>query len=51
MAGSASLMGMLESIEDPRMKRARRHRLADILGLAVLAVMAGAEGWEDIELS
>ena len=36
-------------IEDPRSEQARRHDLVDILCLAVLAVIAGAEGWEDIE--
>lgn len=36
-------------ITDPRSEKARRHDLVDILCLAVLAVLAGAEGWEDIE--
>jgi len=44
-----SLMECFEEIEDPRMERGKHHLLADILALAVLAVMAGAEGWEDIE--
>ena len=34
---------------DPRSEQARLHDLVDILCLAVLAVIAGAEGWEDIE--
>lgn len=36
-------------IDDPRSEQARLHELTDILCLAVLAVIAGAEGWEDIE--
>ena len=36
-------------VVDPRSEKARRHELSDILVLAVLAVIAGAEGWEDIE--
>jgi predicted transposase YbfD/YdcC len=36
-------------IVDPRIERTKRHLLSDILTLAVLAVIAGAEGWEDIE--
>jgi predicted transposase YbfD/YdcC len=36
-------------IIDPRIERTKRHELSDILALAVLAVIAGAEGWEDIE--
>jgi predicted transposase YbfD/YdcC len=35
-------------IADPRIERTRRHLLSDVLTLAVLAVIAGAEGWEDI---
>ena len=32
-----------------RVKRRKKHLLKDILVIAVLAVIAGAEGWEDIE--
>lgn len=38
-----------ESIEDPRVERTRKHTLVDILCLSICAVIAGAEGWEDIE--
>jgi predicted transposase YbfD/YdcC len=37
------------NIEDPRIERCKRHQLIDILFLSVSAVLAGAEGWEDIE--
>ena len=36
-------------IEDPRVERTRLHSLEEILVLSILAVIAGAEGWEDIE--
>lgn len=36
-------------IEDPRNEKGKHHELVDILCLAVLAVIAGAEGWEDVE--
>ena len=36
-------------IKDPRVERTKKHQLADILVIAVLAVIAGAQGWEDIE--
>jgi len=36
-------------IEDPRIERTKLHSLVDIICLSVLAVIAGAEGWEDIE--
>ena len=45
----ASLVDCFASIEDPRIERTRVHDLSDILVLAVFAVIAGAEGWEDIE--
>src|SRR5262249_56933324 len=39
------------TLTDPRCPQApnSRHRLMDILILAVCAVIGGAEGWEDIE--
>ncbi|MBW4699826.1 MAG: transposase family protein [Aphanocapsa lilacina HA4352-LM1] len=37
------------NIPDPRVERTRTHHLADILTIAILAVIAGAKGWEDIE--
>ena len=44
-----SMVECFADIEDPRIERGKHHRLIDILCLAVLAVIAGAEGWEDIE--
>ncbi len=36
-------------IKDPRVQRTRYHLLTDIISIAILAVIAGAQGWEDIE--
>jgi predicted transposase YbfD/YdcC len=36
-------------LKDPRMERTKRHLLVDIVCLSICAVIAGAEGWEDIE--
>ncbi|WP_223278406.1 transposase family protein [Nostoc sp. 'Peltigera membranacea cyanobiont' 232] len=36
-------------VKDPRAERTRWHLLTDIITIAILAVIAGAEGWEDIE--
>jgi predicted transposase YbfD/YdcC len=38
----------LASLTDPRCTNAR-HRLLDILAIAICAVLCGAEGWEDME--
>ncbi len=45
----ANLSGYFSDIRDPRVSRTKKHLLKDILVIAVLAVIAGAEGWEDIE--
>lgn len=50
MASHSLLMAShFEELEDPRMERTRKHSLVDILCLSICAVIAGAEGWEDIE--
>ncbi|WP_338421877.1 transposase family protein [Nostoc flagelliforme] len=36
-------------IEDPRIDRAKRHNLIDIMTIAVCAVICGADGWVAIE--
>jgi predicted transposase YbfD/YdcC len=43
------LAACFTEVVDPRSEKARLHDLSDILVLSVLAVIAGAEGWEDIE--
>src|SRR5438876_2056256 len=40
----------LESVADPRVNRNRRHKLVDILVIAVCGFLAGCEGWVDVEL-
>src|ERR671912_1241280 len=53
----SGMSGMIEGLaacftglEDPRETRRCDHRLVDILAIAVCAVIACAESWEDIEL-
>ena len=45
----ANLSHYFSEIKDPRVTRTKKHLLKDILVIAILAVIAGAEGWEDIE--
>jgi predicted transposase YbfD/YdcC len=40
----------LESLVDPRVHRNLRHKLVDILLIALCGFMAGCEGWVDVEL-
>lgn len=37
-------------IPDPRIGNATRHKLMDLLVVAILAVICGADGWSDVEL-
>jgi predicted transposase YbfD/YdcC len=46
---SQHLQNYFSEIEDPRVERSRVHGLMDILMISILAVIAGAKGWEDIE--
>jgi predicted transposase YbfD/YdcC len=44
-----TLASIFADLPDPRTETAnKRHRLSDILTIATCAVIAGAEGWEDI---
>lgn len=53
IANATALTEKMESIfseiKDPRVKRNRVHLLTDILIIAILSVIAGARGWEDME--
>ncbi len=44
-----SLVEHFGEIRDPRVDRTKKHQLQDILVIAILAIIAGAQGWEDIE--
>ena len=48
MDDSKSLIAHLQTIEDPRIERSRRHKLIDILVIGVVGVLCGADGWDDI---
>ncbi len=43
------LESLFAQVEDPRVERTKRHRLRDILILAICGVLCGAEGWVEIE--
>ena len=45
----ASLLNSVQEIPAPRVPRTQKHLLTDILVMAILAVIAGAQGWEDME--
>ena len=45
-----SLVEHFSSITDPRIDRTKRHKLIDILVIAICATICGADGWEEFEL-
>ncbi len=45
----ANLLNYLAELSDPRVQRTQKHLLKDILVFSILAVIGGAEGWEDRE--
>ena len=47
---AASLVKHFEGLTDPRRGNAKAHIFLEILILAILAVICGADGWSDVEL-
>ena len=45
-----SIARHFSKIKDPRIDRTKRHRLLDIIIIAICAVICGADSWVDIEL-
>ena len=45
-----TIMEQFTQLEDPRVGRAKRHNLTDVIAIAICAVICGANGWTDVEL-
>jgi predicted transposase YbfD/YdcC len=46
---NASIVEHFSTLKDPRIERHKKHKLVDIILLAICAILSGAEGWEAIE--
>jgi predicted transposase YbfD/YdcC len=46
---SSRLLEHFQSLEDPRAENLLEHKLLDIIGLTICAVICGADTWVDIE--
>ena len=44
------LLDLFSDVPDPRINRTKRHELVDILVIAVLGIICGADTWVDIEV-
>ena len=43
------MISLLSAIEDPRVVGRTWHKLIDILSIALFSVLAGAQGWDEME--
>ena len=49
-APKATVLDHFAELDDPRVERTRRHKLVDILAIAICATICGADSWVHIEL-
>lgn len=47
---NASIVEHFQTLEDPRIERTKKHLLLDILVIALCTLLAGGEGFQDMEL-
>lgn len=45
----SSIARYFADLPDPRVDRTKKHRLGDILVVALCATIAGADSWEEVE--
>ncbi len=45
----ASIAGYFGALEDPRIDRTKRHKLLDIVAIAIYGTICGADNWVDID--
>ena len=46
---STSFLEHFANLNDPRIERSKEHLLKDIIAIAILAIISGADGWVAIE--
>lgn len=49
MQAETSILTYFEDLEDPRIEKNRKHPLINLIGIAILGVICGADNWVDIE--
>ena len=48
--GGASISDCFDALEDPRIERRKRHKLLDIVAIAICATICGADSWVHVEM-
>jgi len=46
---NASFLEHFAKVNDPRIEKSKDHLLKDIIAIAILAIISGADGWVAIE--
>ena len=49
-ATGAPIVEYFAALDDPRIDRTKRHKLLDIVTIAICGTICGADNWVDIEL-
>ena len=49
-ATGAPIAEYFAALDDPRIERTKRHKLLDIVTIAICGTICGADNWVDIEL-
>ena len=47
---NATILDHFADLDDPRVERTRRHKLVDIIAIAICATICGADSWVHVEL-
>ena len=45
-----SILDHFADLDDPRVERTRRHKLVDIIAIAICAIICGADSWVHVDL-
>jgi hypothetical protein len=46
---NTSFLDYFANLKDPRIQRSKKHLLKDIIAIAILAIISGADAWVAIE--
>ena len=49
-SNGASIIDCFATLEDPRIERSKRHKLLDIIIIAICAIICGTDSWVHIEM-